>query len=188
MRTAHAAAEMDTELIDREWQAGNETVPAAVWPAASAALAASGVAEQPFAGFRLNQPAQLLIDVDDAQRLVPVRTTTDVPWAATGEGVVLDIDGQMFTARLAAPPTPEGALRHAAHAAGSAVVKAPMPGKVLDVRVAPGDHVTGGQVLLVLEAMKMENTVSAPAAGTVNAVLVAIGQQVQRGEALVELS
>jgi biotin carboxyl carrier protein len=63
-----------------------------------------------------------------------------------------------------------------------------MPGKVLDVRITNGDAVDAGQVLLVLEAMKMENTVSAPAAGRVESVLVKPGQQVQRGEALVELA
>ena len=63
-----------------------------------------------------------------------------------------------------------------------------MPGSVLQVRVSAGDQVAAGQVLLVLEAMKMENTVSAPAAGRVEQVLVEVGRQVQRGEPLVELA
>jgi biotin carboxyl carrier protein len=179
---------MDTELIDREWSPAGDEVPPAAWPAASAALAATGRQVQPLVGFRLNQPAQVRIDVDDEQRLVAVRTTTEYRWVAAVEGVVLDIDGRMVRARLAAAPTPEAALRHAAHTGGAALVKAPMPGKVLEVRIARGDEVVAGQVLLVLEAMKMENTVSAPAAGRVDSVLVRPGQQVQRGEALVELA
>jgi len=62
-----------------------------------------------------------------------------------------------------------------------------MPGTVIAVRVKEGDDVEAGQVLIVLEAMKMENTVPAPTAGRVERVLVIAGQQVQRGETLVEL-
>lgn len=63
-----------------------------------------------------------------------------------------------------------------------------MPGSVLEIRVAVDEEVSAGQVLLVLEAMKMENTVTAPAAGQVRAVLVTTGQQVQRAEPLIELA
>jgi len=62
-----------------------------------------------------------------------------------------------------------------------------MPGTVIAVRVVEGDAVEPGQVLIVLEAMKMENTVPAPAAGRVERVLVEPGQQVQRGETLIEI-
>jgi acetyl-CoA carboxylase biotin carboxylase subunit len=65
--------------------------------------------------------------------------------------------------------------------------RAPMPGQVLAVRVAPGDRVTRGQELVVLEAMKMEHTVTAPADGSVSEVRVAAGQQVDAGEVLVVL-
>jgi biotin carboxyl carrier protein len=65
---------------------------------------------------------------------------------------------------------------------------APMPGQVLQVRVAEGDDVEAGQILVVLEAMKMENAIVAPAPARVQGILVAIGEQVQRGQPLVELA
>jgi 3-methylcrotonyl-CoA carboxylase alpha subunit len=66
-------------------------------------------------------------------------------------------------------------------------LQAPMPGTVLRVDVAPGDDVTAGQTLLLLEAMKMELAVSAPRDGTVAAVLAQPGELVRAGQALVEL-
>jgi propionyl-CoA carboxylase alpha chain len=61
---------------------------------------------------------------------------------------------------------------------------APMPGVVLNVRVAVGDVVTAGQTLVVLEAMKMEHHMDAPFDGTVSEVLVVAGQQVDNGAVL----
>jgi biotin carboxyl carrier protein len=63
-------------------------------------------------------------------------------------------------------------------------VRAPLPGAILDVRVAPGQKVEEGQVLFLLEAMKMENEVVAPIAGVVQEVRVAAGQTVELGELL----
>jgi propionyl-CoA carboxylase alpha chain len=69
-------------------------------------------------------------------------------------------------------------------AAAEGGLDAPMPGRVIDVRVAPGDVVAAGQVLVVLEAMKMEHRITAREDGVVTAVHVAIGDQVERGAAL----
>jgi biotin carboxyl carrier protein len=92
-------------------------------------------------------------------------------------------------ARLAPAPTVEAAIRHAGHhRAGSQTLSAPMPGQVLELRVAEGDEVEAGQVLLVLEAMKMENAVVAPGPARVERVLVKTGEQVQRGQSLLELA
>ena len=68
------------------------------------------------------------------------------------------------------------------------VVRAPMPGLVLRLEVAPGDSVRAGSGLLVLEAMKMENEIRAAVAGVVKAVLVHPGQVVEKGTALVEVT
>ena len=71
---------------------------------------------------------------------------------------------------------------------GGESVKAPMPGNILKVAVAQGDTVKEGQLLCVLEAMKMENEIFAPRAGTVAQVLIAKGSTVDTGATMVVLS
>ena len=73
-------------------------------------------------------------------------------------------------------------------AAGAVTVKAPMPGNIIKVNVKAGDSVKKGDVLVVLEAMKMENDVCAPADGTVASVEVSQGATVATDEALVTLN
>ena len=66
-------------------------------------------------------------------------------------------------------------------------VIAPLAGSVFKILVNQGDEIEAGQVLLVLEAMKMETEITAPNAGVVTAVHVAVGDSVQGGQALVEI-
>ena len=81
----------------------------------------------------------------------------------------------------AAAPAPTAAP--AAAGAGEKV-SAPMPGTILGVNVNVGDTVSEGQVLFILEAMKMENEIMAPKAGKVTTVSVSKGSAVQSGDAL----
>ncbi|AOG28663.1 biotin/lipoyl-containing protein [Cutibacterium avidum] len=71
--------------------------------------------------------------------------------------------------------------------AGEGEIPAPLAGTVAKVLVAEGDAVKAGQVLLTLEAMKMETEINAPADGTVKGILVAVGDAVQGGQGLVAL-
>ena len=63
-------------------------------------------------------------------------------------------------------------------------IKAPLPGNIMKLEVSTGQRVKAGQVLLVIEAMKMENEVLAPKDGTIKAVMVSQGQMVQTGHLL----
>lgn len=69
----------------------------------------------------------------------------------------------------------------------SGALQAPMPGKVLDLLVQPGDDVSAEQPVAILEAMKMENELKAPVEGTVKAIHVAVGQSVEKNQLVMEI-
>ena len=87
-----------------------------------------------------------------------------------------------------AAPAPAAAPKAAAGAAGAVAVKAPMPGNILDVKVKAGASVKAGDVLVILEAMKMENEIVAPQDGTVASVNVNKGDTVNSGDTLVSMN
>ncbi|MDR2977482.1 MAG: acetyl-CoA carboxylase biotin carboxyl carrier protein subunit [Streptococcaceae bacterium] len=89
-----------------------------------------------------------------------------------------------------APVAPTAPVAPAAPAspAGADAIKAPMPGAILKILVNIGDHVEENQPLMILEAMKMENQIVADKAGTVSAIHVTVGNQVNPGEALITLA
>ena len=76
----------------------------------------------------------------------------------------------------------------AAPAAGATTVEAPMPGKILNIKVSAGQAVKFGETVIVMEAMKMETEIVAPADGTVAQILVKAGDAVDTGAALVTLN
>lgn len=86
----------------------------------------------------------------------------------------------------AATPPPKAAVRPSDEAPGA--VLAPLPGLILKLQAKEGDPVQAGQPLLVMEAMKMENVVTAPHHGTVRRVFVAEGASVGEGDPLVEVA
>ena len=86
-----------------------------------------------------------------------------------------------------AAATPTAAPAAGALAAGE-VVTSPMPGNILKINVAHGQHVSEGDVLIVLEAMKMENEISATKSGTVAQINVTKGAVVETGTPLVVIA
>ena len=94
-------------------------------------------------------------------------------------------------APVAAPKAAPAAAPKAAApagAAGSVKVNAPMPGKILSVKASAGQAVKKGDVIMILEAMKMENEVVAPQDGTVASINVAAGDSVEAGAVLATLN
>lgn len=102
-------------------------------------------------------------------------------WRLLVDGVTLDAAVVDERTKHIRSLTGGGAAR-----SGPPTLKAPMPGLVLRVLVTPGQAVSPGQGLVVLEAMKMENELRATAAGTVKAVLVEAGAAVDKGKLLLE--
>ena len=90
-------------------------------------------------------------------------------------------------APAAAPVAAPAAAAPAQNTAGGEMIKSPMPGTILDVKVTVGAGVKKGDILLVLEAMKMENEIVAPHDGTVAHVAVQKGAIVSTGDALISI-
>ena len=119
-------------------------------------------------------------------------------YTITVNGNVYDVTveegtGSGSTAAAAPAAKPAAAPKPAKKAAssagqGSVKVNAPMPGKILSVKASEGQSVKKGEVLLVLEAMKMENEVVAPEDGTVASINCAAGDAVEAGDVLATLN
>ena len=106
--------------------------------------------------------------------------TVRFAYAVDGETTWLGRDG----AAWAIADAPPAALRGARAGSADGTVRSPMPGTILAVHVTTGDVVSAGQPVLVVEAMKMEHTVTAPLGGVVNELTAKAGQQVRMDEPL----
>ena len=103
--------------------------------------------------------------------------------------VTVEENGAAAAPAVSAPKMPAAPAKPAAPAGtqGGIKVNAPMPGKILDVKASVGTAVKKGQVILILEAMKMENEVVAPEDGTVASINVSVGDSVEAGVVLATL-
>ncbi|MCD0449981.1 ATP-grasp domain-containing protein [Actinocorallia sp. API 0066] len=153
-------------------------------------------------------PHALVVDgaehVEARTRAGEVAVGDGAPVAAALDGDALVLAGRRFPHRRVLGPDGtvwigaggrawavrerERTLRAGAAAAAGGVLRSPMPGTVLAVKVAEGDLVAAGQPIVVVEAMKMEHTVTAAVAGTVTALPVRAGSQVALDAVLAEIS
>ncbi len=207
-----AAGDVDTGLIERDIDALLSVPETTPQIRAQAALAAAGLMEpgRPLTGFALWSPLERGIELEHAGDRFTAVIRVQGPDAAQ-----IDLDGQSVDARRgAAGWTFDGRragtfarhcdrmsvfvghgfefavidpLARAAAASGSNLIEAPMPGMVKAVFVSVGDTVVAGQRLAVLEAMKMEHTLTAWRDGTVAELLAVAGSQVEAGAALIRL-
>ncbi|MFO1175650.1 MAG: biotin carboxylase N-terminal domain-containing protein [Paracoccaceae bacterium] len=203
------AGKVDTGLIGRDIDA---LLQAGTMPPSFRALAVLGLAGLdgdggPVRGFTLWQPLRRTIAADAFTATVEVLAPGQVRVAVDGQDMLCDwhggwwVDGAKVPARLVrhaggVSVFGGGVALHAslldplarrAEGPASGLTLSPMPGQVKAVFVAAGDVVAAGDRLAVLEAMKMEHTLTAARAGRVAEVLTAAGAQVEAGAALIQL-
>jgi 3-methylcrotonyl-CoA carboxylase alpha subunit len=164
-----------------------------------------GVMERRFEFEFHGEPAKATLAYlhDGALRLTIDEASGPLVFAETAQGIDVQFAGQRMTAAVYAQGeldhvfTAKGAtqilsidlLAHAGEAqAEGGRLTAPMPGKVVSFAVKAGDKVSKGQPLAVMEAMKMEHTIAAPADGVVQELLYAPGDQVSEGSELLKIA
>ena len=124
-----------------------------------------------------NKPAEAPVSSDSNEYTV---TVNGKKYAIAFDGDKATVNGKAYDFNVKA------GIEHAHAAAGSGEeVTAGVPGNVLRIEASEGDSVNEGDVILVLEAMKMEIEIKAPKAGTVQSILVTQGEKVVTGQALV---
>jgi 3-methylcrotonyl-CoA carboxylase alpha subunit/acetyl-CoA/propionyl-CoA carboxylase biotin carboxyl carrier protein len=214
LRALAASDEFRDAAIDTAWLDRNtlpepdDELPRVFVAWVSAMLAAYEDSGQPFQsdGWRSGaDPAPTIVELD--RPVVVDRHAGHVDGRpvrqvhAADHTLTLEVDGELRTAVVNVQPhvaevvylgqrfvfeRPDVFGDHAVDL-GDGVITAPMPGTVLDVRVTDGDRVEAGQVLVVLEAMKMELSLKAPFDGTVSGLATATGAQVALGHTLLEV-
>lgn len=114
-------------------------------------------------------------------------TAYDVAVEELGAGAA-PVAATPVAAAPAAPVAAAPSAPAASGAEGAVKVSAPMPGKILAIKANVGQALKKGDVVMVLEAMKMENEIVAPADGTVAGINVAVGDSVESGDTLASLN
>lgn len=149
------------------------------------------LADDTFDVYLAREGAALAVEVDGETHKVDVHSDKDTFTVKVGDrtfkvkldGAQVVVDGDAYALNVTDVRSAGAPGQHGPKGAGD--VKPPMPGKVVAIKVKAGDKVEAGQTLLVLEAMKMQNELSAPGAGTVKDVKVSVGQNVETKDVLI---
>lgn len=127
------------------------------------------------------------ISIDGTEYLVEMEEIGGVPQPATPQPAPQAV-AEPVVAATSSAEEPAAKAPEATTPASADAMTAPMPGTILKILVNVGDEVKENQPVMILEAMKMENEVVAPKAGTVTGIHVTQGQMVNPGEALITFS
>jgi len=183
------AAEIDTGFIETHLDSliGNPSPPPGVLEAAAQSLVAEYNTPAALIGFRLNAPPRLEVRLQHGAEthivgLHPPLRPSNLAISNDGDETLVFAAGRAY---VFTESTIDAATGQAGASDGA--VLSPMPGHILSVAVAEGDKVTKGTALLVMEAMKMEMTLSAPCDGIVSGLTVTAGERVPEGTLLLRL-
>lgn len=116
------------------------------------------------------------VKIENSDAITNLGTIKTVPSRSTAKAV-----------KIAPIPQASAATKQASASAGAGVIKSPLPGNVIQILVSIGNSVKRGDVLVVLEAMKMENNILAVNDGVVKSIFVQTGQTVMLGDSLIEV-
>jgi len=209
---AFVRGRIDTELVARDFEHlvpdGHDATPPALAIAAAAVVEAARSADDPWTAqgpWRLGEGRATTVVLHDGAAEHAVRVRGRGPYEVgehtvargDGESHLWVVDGQRAAVALdrsriwvecegRAFELDSGPPARMIELTRGAEVAAPMPGVVIATRTAPDQRVRRGDLLFVVEAMKMELRVEAPADGVVKRVLASVGQQVERGQRLAD--
>jgi biotin carboxyl carrier protein len=120
----------------------------------------------------------------DGSKVYKCRVVQHLDPLSAGETFEVVLRGRNYEVALVDPKRLRSAQSSGGHHAGAAEIVSPMPGKIVRVLVRPGDHVQAGAGVIVVEAMKMQNEMKAPKAGTVVSIETKEGATVNAGDVL----
>ena len=129
-----------------------------------------------------DEPVEVEVEVDGIKTTVQARQTDD--------GWIVNVEGtdHHITVGGASQSTQRSSKRKKKRSIGGGTMTSSMPGSIVEIAVEVGQEVEEGQLILILEAMKMQNEMRAPIAGTVSEVTCSVGENVEANRTLVTIS